>query len=208
MPTHQERATTQIDRVLARIFNKDSKDFPSADMVRSWHAEMMAGLMDDPDYEGDFRDEDEVPDALNGINVGVGSNEGAHYKKVLGLVKKHFEEFDTKVKGLDDLWPRYEKLGELETAIDEMIKLAAWAHGEWVWIHPFACGNGRTARLWISYVFNRYGLPAVQIRPRPGVPYGEAGRLSMEKRDHSLMEFVVYQLADKALRRFVNTGFG
>jgi len=208
MPTRQQRSRTQINKVLDRIFKQDSKNYPTAAMVLSWHAEMMAGLMDDPDYEGNFRDEDQVPDALNGANVKVGDNWGADFQLVLGLVEKHFEDFDFKVKRLDGLWPRYEKLGELETAIDEMIKLAAWAHGEWVWIHPFACGNGRTARLWVVYVFNRYGLPAIQIRPRPDAPYGEAGRRSMEKQDHGLMEIVLYRLAGDALAAFANTGFG
>ncbi len=40
-----------------------------------------------------------------------------------------------------------------------VVEVAAWAHGEWVRIHPFANGNGRTARNWANFVFMRYGLP-------------------------------------------------
>jgi fido (protein-threonine AMPylation protein) len=59
---------------------------------------------------------------------------------------------------------------------DAVIDLCAWAHAEWVRIHPFANGNGRTARLWANFVAMRYGLPPfVRLRPRPDDGYGEAG---------------------------------
>ena len=51
---------------------------------------------------------------------------------------------------------------------------------EWVRIHPFANGNGRTARLWANYVLMRYGLPpVVRLRPRPDGGYGAAGAAAM-----------------------------
>ena len=76
-----------------------------------------------------------------------------------------------------------------------VVELAAWAHGEWVRIHPFANGNGRTARLLANYVLVRFGFgPALTIRPRPDQPYGEAARSSMKEGDHRLMEVVIWQL--------------
>jgi hypothetical protein len=48
-------------------------------------------------------------------------------------------------------------------------------------IHPFANGNGRTARLWANYVLMRYGLPPiVRLRPRPDGGYGVAGAAAMD----------------------------
>ncbi|MCF8475569.1 MAG: Fic family protein [Pseudolabrys sp.] len=38
-----------------------------------------------------------------------------------------------------------------------VIDLCAWIHSEWVRIHPFANGNGRSARLWANYIAMRYG---------------------------------------------------
>ena len=56
-----------------------------------------------------------------------------------------------------------------------MTDLAGGAHAEWVRIHPFANGNGRTARLWANYLLVRYGLiPVVRLRPRPEGGYGWA----------------------------------
>lgn len=62
-----------------------------------------------------------------------------------------------------------------------VVQLAAVAHGEWVRIHPYANGNGRTARTWANWVAMRYGLPPfVRVKPRPdGLLYGQAARASM-----------------------------
>lgn len=47
-------------------------------------------------------------------------------------------------------------------------------------IHPFANGNGRTARLWANAIAMRFGLPPfVRIRPRPGGAYGRAAAAAM-----------------------------
>lgn len=49
-----------------------------------------------------------------------------------------------------------------------IVAVYAWAHAEWVRIHPFANGNGRTARLWANSLAMRYGLPPFAgLRPRP-----------------------------------------
>ena len=62
-----------------------------------------------------------------------------------------------------------------------VIDLCAWAHAEWVRIHPLANGNGRTARLWANSLAMRYGLePFVRLRPRPSAGYGEAGVRAMQ----------------------------
>lgn len=62
-----------------------------------------------------------------------------------------------------------------------VVRLCALAHGEWVRIHPYANGNGRTARVWANWVALRYGLPPfVRIKPRPdGLLYGLAAHRSM-----------------------------
>lgn len=61
-----------------------------------------------------------------------------------------------------------------------VIDLCAWVHAEWIRIHPFANGNGRTARLWANSLAMRYGLPPfIRLRPRPNAGYGEAGAKAM-----------------------------
>lgn len=72
--------------------------------------------------------------------------------------------------------------GELDAdGLARMLQLAAWAHAEWVRIHPFANGNGRTARLWANSILLRYGVPpVVRLRPRPDGGYERAAAHAMQ----------------------------
>ena len=67
-----------------------------------------------------------------------------------------------------------------EDSLEAVIDLSAWAHAEWVRIHPFANGNGRTARIWANWIFMRYGVPpVVRLRPRADGEYSRAGAAAM-----------------------------
>ena len=67
--------------------------------------------------------------------------------------------------------------------VDAVIDLCGWAHAEWIRIHPFANGNGRTARLWANFLAMRCGLPPfVSLRPRPDDGYEAAGARAMRGR--------------------------
>ncbi len=64
--------------------------------------------------------------------------------------------------------------------LSAIIEACAWAHAEWVRIHPFANGNGRTARLWANAIAIRYHLPPfIQLRPRPNLGYEAASGEAM-----------------------------
>ncbi len=59
--------------------------------------------------------------------------------------------------------------------LSAVIEACAWAHAEWVRIHPFANGNGRVARFWANALAMRYQLPPfIRLRPRPNVGYEAA----------------------------------
>lgn len=64
--------------------------------------------------------------------------------------------------------------------LSAIIEACAWAHAEWVRIHPFANGNGRTARFWANAIAMRYDLPPfVRLRPRPNFGYEAASGEAM-----------------------------
>lgn len=65
--------------------------------------------------------------------------------------------------------------------IEDIVETCAWAHAEWVRIHPFMNGNGRTARLLTSAIALRYRLPVfLTLRPRPdGDDYARSGAEAM-----------------------------
>ena len=61
-----------------------------------------------------------------------------------------------------------------------VLEVCAWVHAEWIRIHPFTNGNGRTARLWVNGIVMRYNLPPfLRLRPRPDLDYGAAGAEAM-----------------------------
>ncbi len=75
-------------------------------------------------------------------------------------------------------------VGRRPGSVDELqmvVEMAALAHGEWIRLHPFANGNGRTARVWVAFACLRYSLPVfLVLKPRtPDLAYARAGRDSM-----------------------------
>jgi hypothetical protein len=129
----------------------------------------------DKRYIGAFRGEP----GLESVNVRVGSNYGADPADVADSLKQFESKLQQLVAELDKVLPPGQEpnLDQLAAIID----LCAWAHSEWVRIHPFANGNGRTARLWANSLALRYGLPPfIRLRPRPNASYGQAGAKAMQ----------------------------
>lgn len=54
------------------------------------------------------------------------------------------------------------------------IELAAWTHAEFVKIHPFPDGNGRTSRLIMNYQLMANGFPAISIAKENRLNYFNA----------------------------------
>lgn len=52
-----------------------------------------------------------------------------------------------------------------------LIELAAWTHAEFVKIHPFPDGNGRTSRLIMNYQLMANGFPAISIAKENRLDY-------------------------------------
>ena len=152
------------------------RDVPTVEDARRWQRDTMAGL-DAPDakYVGRFRGEP----GLDTTRVWVGSHEGAPPGKVAEELATFERTLQQVVVKLDELYPRGKDLDK--DGLAAVIDLCAWAHAEWIRIHPFANGNGRTARIWANALLMRYGLPpVVQLRPRPDGGYGRAGAAAMD----------------------------
>ncbi len=129
----------------------------------------------DPRYVGAFRGEP----GLEITGVEIGDYSGAHPANVAEELKRFEEILQALVAHLDKKLPFGKELNEAETL--EVLNVCAWAHAEWVRIHPFANGNGRSARLWANFLATRYGLPPfVRLRPRPDGGYENAGVQAMQ----------------------------
>jgi Fic family protein len=144
-------------------------------LARKWHELMMQGLAaPNPSMVANFRGEA----GLENCNVTVGRHLCVKASGVRAELQSFERELRAKVVRLDGTVAA----GASPTArqIADVIALCAWAHAEWVRIHPFANGNGRTARLWANFLARRYGLPFfVRLRPRPGHGYEAAGGAAM-----------------------------
>ena len=147
---------------------------PTVEVAQHWQAETMRGLRVEPGYVGAFRGEP----GLEWVQVHVGGHYGVASDEVSGALHDFERRLQSAVAFFDDsIAPGAEPGADQVGAI---VELCAWAHAEWVRIHPFANGNDRTARLWANSLAMRYGLPPfVRLRPRPDDPYGIVGQRAM-----------------------------
>jgi Fic/DOC family len=136
----------------------------------------MAGLdVPHPKLIARFRGEP----GLEGEPVHIGLRQGTKAEQVADEVDAFVARLQSVTARLDTLLPREAELDR--DGLEAVIELAAWAHSEWVRMHAFSNGNGRTARMLANAVLMRYGLPPVlRLRPRPPSPYSHAGAEGMD----------------------------
>ena len=156
--------------------------------VRKWHRILYQGCaVPSPAYVGNFRGDTAHRD-LTDYEVGIGRRLSDGYPEKMGVwardvapaVARFYVAIDSALTLLDQNIPQGIRPQDAAT-IGEIIALAAAAHGEWLRIHPYANGNGRTARLIANAIALRYRLPAiVALKPRrAGVQYLMAAQSSM-----------------------------
>jgi Fic family protein len=166
-----------LTEILAEISAAaDQREKPTVEAARRWQALAMRNLeVRDKRYVGAFRGEP----GLENVAVRIGSNYGVGPADVADSLEQFESKLQQLVAELDKVLPRGRdpNLDQLAAIID----LCAWTHSEWVRIHPFANGNGRTARLWANFLAMRYGLPPfIRLRPRPNASYRQAGAKAMK----------------------------
>jgi hypothetical protein len=180
------------------IIHDDAKKrrVPTVEDAREWHKTMMRGLdPGNPIFVGNFRGEPGLED----VGVEVAGISGTMPWDVQAELQRFESRLQAVVSGLDDLYPEPESLDD--DGRNAVIELAAWAHSDWVRIHPFANGNGRTSRMWANLILLRYGMPPVlRLRPRPDAPdYGQAGKAGMQG-DDKPMARLIRRLHDEAVK--------
>lgn len=185
-PGSEERIRENVAELLREIARETGRrNPPTVAMAQEWHRRIYLGVaLPVPYYAGEPRDSDPNFPELQGYEVAIGSARGVQSEAVPAALQDFETGAHAAVAALDPViaaegQPRNDK--ELHGALS----VCAVLHGEWVRIHPFANGNGRTARLWANWAALRYGLPPfVTIKPRPGNPYGFAAMASM-RGDHT-----------------------
>lgn len=165
-----------LAKVFARVRDEALGRKPlTAEVARVWQLEMMEGLVPPgPNRVGKFRGETGLEDC----EVEVGGFPAIPAAEVTAELAAFDRKLRLALTELDRLIRPDQDLTVDNVAA--VLVLCAWAHAEWVRIHPFANGNGRTARLWANSIAMRYGLPPfLRLRPRPGDSYGRVCAAAM-----------------------------
>ncbi len=160
--------------------NAGARKEPSVAMAQGWHRRLYQEVdLPVPYYAGEPRDSDPSFPELVGYEVKIGRQRGTPAADVPAALVGFEAGAQRAVVSLDEAIPT--GAAPVDGAqLRGVLSLCAALHGEWVRIHPFANGNGRTARLWANWGALRYGLPPfVTVKPRPGNPHGIAAMASM-----------------------------
>jgi Uncharacterized conserved protein len=153
----------------------DQRKLPTVEAARLWQSKTMQGLpVLNAEFVGAFRGEP----GLKNVQARIRATFGIAAMNVAAELVRFERKLQRIVADLDARLT----IGSEPNAdqLAAVLDLCAWAHAEWIRIHPFANGNGRTARLWANSLAMRYGLPPfIRLRPRPSAGYGEAGANAM-----------------------------
>jgi Fic family protein len=84
------------------------------------------------------------------------------------------------------------------------IELAAWTHAQFVKIHPFPDGNGRTSRLIMNYQLMVNGFPAVSIAKENRLEYFNALEAYAVSGDLTPFADMVARLCEVQLDQYLN----
>ncbi|XID92574.1 Fic family protein [Paenibacillaceae bacterium WGS1546] len=85
------------------------------------------------------------------------------------------------------------------------VELAAQFHFRFVYIHPFADGNGRTARLLMNLILMKYGFPPAIVKAANDDRLRYYETLELASTDHELKPFVQFiaECVEESLRRYI-----
>lgn len=113
-----------------------------------------------PEIAGKYRDEN--------LKITHSGHLPPHYSEVPSLMNQKNGILQDKLKTLQIVEGilSYKSSGydDVLTAIDKVVRVAAWLHHIITYIHPFREGNGRTARLAANLILERHGLVGISIK--------------------------------------------
>lgn len=186
-----------------QLAQSDAKTKPiRLDVLETWHGIAFASVAPRASYAGNVR-QCEHPDTCLCIGVFIEDKSGARYEgsppdvaarecdALLELAHKLFAE-------LEQEWAGYsteEITGLLAQAIGTLV-------GEFIRIHPFVNGNGRTSRMLWRAILHRYGVvTGLSLCTRPLEPYSEVMAAAMRGEFVPLIEMVLGCMHDGDLVR-------
>jgi Fic/DOC family len=195
-PQVRSRIHANLAALLPDIVASGHRRDPVAlDLARGWHQRMVDGIaLAAPEVAGGFRGSGPQGSRLRTHRVTVdGILQAVPPRQVRSKMSIFERRLREQVAALDPFIPAKAPPEQRE---EQVLELCGWAHGELIYVHPFADGNGRMARALLLWLGARYGLPAyLDLRPRPSGPsgYEVAARASMTGR-HQLMQVTLTKM--------------
>nr|WP_069876550.1 Fic family protein [Fusibacter sp. 3D3] len=96
----------------------------------------------------------------------------------------------------------------IDKTFESTIECAAWTHAEFVRIHPFVDGNGRTSRLIMNYQLMANGFLPISIKKESRLEYFNALEAYAVTKDLCLFENMIAVLEDEQLDRYLSMSKG
>jgi len=156
----QEREAVGVIRAsrFVRKFARSRNDIDISS-IYAIHKEIFKDVR--PNIAGELRRED--------LSITHSRHRPMHYSHVPAAMIETDKEFKEILGGLK-LVPKMAIRGNIKIKnkelkmIQKIVKAAAWIHHKITHIHPFAEGNGRTARLMANLILERYNLIGISVK--------------------------------------------
>lgn len=183
-----------LAEVLARSLPACRARVPGRDDLLAWHHGLFSAVAPLSYYAGNFRQHDPARVCL-GIDVGVGSLPGSHFKHVDAHVRQLCAFMLRQAQDLELRWDMFSEPDRVKL----LATLVGQAIGAFVKIHPFVNGNGRMSRLLWRLLLHRFQLPAQSsVIKRPAPPYGAVMEAAMRGDYAPAIAMVLVGLANGA----------
>lgn len=91
-----------------------------------------------------------------------------------------------------------------DKTFESPIECAAWTHTEYVKVHPFVDGNGRTSRLIMNYQLMSNGLLPISIKKESRLEYFNALEAYAVRNDLYLFENMIAVLEEEQIDKYLN----
>lgn len=122
-----------------------------------------------------------------------------------------YRDINVRIVGADHVPPGHYQLDELMADLIKQyqnwqnkhpIEQAARLHGEFVKIHPFTDGNGRTSRLLMNLILMQNGFPAAVLPVERRLEYYNALDLAHTTGDYEPFIKLVGEIVEEAFKRY------
>lgn len=152
---------------------------PGCKEIRQWHVRSFRDVVPLSYYAGHFRQPDPLKPCLAknvAVSTPAGPLNGAPFREVPALMANLERDLDAALKTTEESWQQRTP----EETLKRVALVVGIAVAQFVRIHPFLNGNGRTSRMLWGVLLARLGLPVpMAVRKRPAAPYGDAMQAAM-----------------------------